>query len=109
MEDLKEKLICGFKNSEVKADNYGNLSVKDFIIRSHGGFIYKEETVMIKTWYGKTKEKTISKRVPSPTIYKLWHKCLEVELTEEEYNDLKSHLKDKWEQQVTEDLEKICK
>ena len=109
MSNLKEKLICGFKNSEVRTDLYQNLSVEGFLLRSIIDFEYKEETVLVKTWYGRTKEKIISKRVPAPTIYKLWHKSLEVELTEDEYNDLKKHLKDKWEKQVIEDLEKLCK
>ena len=63
MEDLKEKLICGFKNSEVHIDLYGTAYLKYFGLYKHTKQEYKEETVKVKTWWGGIKEKTITKTI----------------------------------------------
>ena len=108
MENLKEKLICSFKNAKVVRDNSGNYLAEGFSFYSCNNYEHKEEVVKTKTWYGKTKEKVIYTKLVLPKTYSLWFKKLPVEISEEEYNDLKNHLKTKYEQQVIEELDELC-
>jgi len=110
MEDkeLKEKLICAYKNSEVNYDSYNQEHIKGFYLSSKREDITSSKKVKYKKWF-KTTEKIVTEKTGFIDKFYLHYKQLSVELTEEEYTDLKTHVKEKYKQQIIEDLTKLCK
>lgn len=110
MEDkeLKEKLICAYKNSPLLVSAYNRAYIKGFTLDYTTEDKFVDKKVKVKSWFT-TSEQTVREFVERVYVYTLEYKSLKVELTEEEYKNLKNYPKEKYEQQLIKQLEELCK
>ena len=109
MEDkeLKEMLICAYKNSTLLVNSYGRTYIKGFTLDYTTEDEYVDKNIKVKRWFT-TSEKVVREFVRSTKNYTLEYKSLKVDLTEEEYKNLKNYPKEKYEQQLIKQLEELC-
>ena len=115
-EELKEKVLCVFKNntdklkSYSKSSKYYSLYNTKLYIEVYYEFVRRKETFIKKGEWFWQKEKTLEKEVTEPiNRYKIWTGIEYVEITEEEFLDIFETKKEEDSKKNLEELNKLCK